>query len=105
MKESKDEVKAVSVEEQVHLDARDARVKTVTEAIAAAKVAREALEKTGTMETPGAKIDREAKEEKDLAAAAKLLFIEPISVDSTIPELTKVGAKLNEVIDHINGVK
>lgn len=93
----------VSKEDQLHIDARDARVKAVQSAIDAAKVVRDEAEKNGITETPGKKIDREAKEAKDLAEAGVLNKIEPFNLTAkTDLELNLVASKLNEVITYLN---
>lgn len=89
-------------EEQLHLDARDARVLVVENAIASAKVLRDAAVKDGVMETPGTKTDREAKEAADRKEAAHLNVIEPVSIDINNAEVQKLEDKVNEIIAYLN---
>lgn len=94
--------KEVTKEEQLHLDARDARVAQVKAAIAAAKESRDLQEKEGTTETTGAKLDREAKEEKDLEEAAVLNVVEPFVSETNQADVKVIADKLNEVIAILN---
>lgn len=96
------EVVEVTKEEQLHIDARDARVKVVEAGISAAKVKRDEQSALGTMETPGVTLDREAKEAKDLAEAQVVYKIEPFGIDSTNPDMVMLATKLSEVIKFIN---
>lgn len=92
----------VSEDEQFHLDARDARVKVVKDAIEAARVLRVTNEEAGTVETDGAKLDREAKEVKDLAEANVVNVIEPFEVDVNNIEIQKIADKVSEIITFLN---
>lgn len=89
-------------EEQEHIDARDARVKTVKAAIEEAKVKRDEAYALGVTETEGAKLDRETKEDKDLEEASVINKIEPFSITSTNPDMVILADKLNEVIKLLN---
>lgn len=92
----------ITPEQKIHLDARDARVKAVKDAIAAAKELRDAAEKNGTMETPGHKLDREAKEKKDLAEASIVNVIEPFKSESNQADVLIIADKVNEIIAFLN---
>lgn len=100
--------KKVSPEEQLHLDARDARVKAVKDAIEAAKLARDEQEKAGLVEAEGAKADRLAKEKKDLEEASVVNKVEPLQLsfdfgradlNDAVDQLAK---KLNELVKKAN---
>lgn len=89
-------------EEQEHIDARDARVKTINAAIEEAKIKRDEAFALGVTETEGAKLDRETKENKDLEEASVINKIEPFSITSTNPDMVILADKLNEVIKLLN---
>src|SRR5687767_11545420 len=99
VKEVKHEHKhKVSEEEQLHIDAREARVKKVKDDIEAAKVVREEQEKLGVTETEGAKLDRLAKEKKDLEEASVLNKIELLAVTVDFGR-TDLNETFNKVVE------
>jgi len=92
----------VSKSEEIHLKARDSRVRGVMSAIEAARKERLVKESKGIMETPGAKSDRLVKESEDLAAANVVNAVEPFTIDSNNIAIQTLADKLNEVISYLN---
>jgi hypothetical protein len=102
MPEITSEPKVVNPEEKLHIEARQARITAVEDAILAAKIKRDLAEKGGLIEAPGVKIDRLAKEAKDLQEASVLNKIEPFGIESTRPDLVLLTKKCNEIIKFLN---
>lgn len=92
----------MSVEEKMHLDARDMRVAGVKTAIEAAKLIRDEQELVGTVETEGVKLDRLATEKKAMEDAERVNVIEPFSVVTHSEDDKLIVEKLSEVIDYLN---
>lgn len=96
----------VAIEDQKHIDAREARIALVKNNLEAAKLVRVELEKNGFTETDGVKLDREAKEAEELEEASVLKVIENFSIATTNNlDLNIISEKTNEIIDYLNGSK